>query len=366
MLFHSTPNVSESSAVYLIADVLGKNEETGLQFFDALLAAFETFDEHNRNAPGDKFSNEIEYIIECAIYSIKHGKYPDRADSFFYVYQRIQEYVKIINSSSYGKSIDNLKKCLLFETRRLFSSSNGLEPNMLIQDKILLKRIKIQQFISPLTVDDENTLELFLALAKLFFQASMCINEEKEQNRSMWAFVHFPFDVQAYIHTLSLSKQKIAFEAIFDFAEQLQLNNSDLWQGFLPLFERVLIYNHYESIEIADFLQHISQYNDLFRHYYSILSNSNLNSNTAWNVFLILGGKGVINDDIRKHTYELVQKNKNIECFNTLMNQAVQYLPRISDETNRTKLTKALEIIFDDHMKKLSRNEGKFTANNKV
>ncbi|CAF1600624.1 unnamed protein product, partial [Didymodactylos carnosus] len=179
---------------------------------------------------------------------------------------------------------------ILVHTKQSFFYSNGLEPNFSIQDDNLLKRIKIHEYISSMKVDDDDTVELFLALSKLTLQASLYINEK--QHQFTWiqlikmaktvsftllikkyivyaqVFEQFPFDVQAFIYSIS-STSKFPLQAIYYYAEKLNLKQEELWYQFLSLFEKGFKKGQiqYDNNDIASLLKYISRDDNLFVQY---------------------------------------------------------------------------------------------------
>ncbi|CAF1632474.1 unnamed protein product, partial [Didymodactylos carnosus] len=130
--------ISETSPVYAIGLILG-NDDDRQQFFDSLLAAFETFDQHNQlQKNNEQFIHDIKVLIGYATCSIECDKFNNRGDAYFYLLRRLEEYTMLIRSSTYLKwhedhNIKSLREMILVHTKQSFFYSNGLEPNFSIQ-----------------------------------------------------------------------------------------------------------------------------------------------------------------------------------------------------------------------------------------
>ncbi|CAF1183994.1 unnamed protein product [Didymodactylos carnosus] len=383
------PFVSETSPISQIGIILS-NDDVGQPFFDSIFAAVENFDEHNRENNNTNFTRDVESLIDYTRYSIDCGKFFNRADAYFYLLRRAEEYLTVIKSSAYfswsggDQNFKSLKEMVLINARHLFVETNGLEPSFSVQDANLLKRIKIFDYVSLIEMKDDNSIELFLALAKLSFQSSVYINEqahyltwtqllkkckitvsfgsfikkyfEYEQN-----FKAFPYDVPAFIYSISLTK--FPLHDIFDYIEKLNLKQTELWYLFWPLFEKGVKTGQvqYDNNDIVLLLNHISRDDGLFIQYCTIYY-ENAQIEDGWNVFLQLCETDLKESSRRYLALEVNKKIQNIhlEKFNTLMRLAVQRLKVIENEKTRTTFTMLLETVFTSYAKQITRDYSEY------
>lgn len=347
-------------------------------FFDYTLACFQNYDESNR-ARNDHFSADIEYIIERTTKSLTSPEilklFPQRVDTYFYIYRRVIEYLDWAKESR--DQIKEFERLFYHQLVSTFESTKGCEPNLCATTIDIIKRINIRQHLASIKeIKSFETLNIFFVLCKLSFQASLLIDDRdrlewidifskinhctmslndiiSQYVRYKQGFEHCPLDMTAFIYlirTLHLPKndQISSFEVFKNMADSLNFERRLFFHQFHNEFTYGLNKKLYNFIHIASLLQMLSTHDEqLFRIYLTSYASS-VNIDMMWAMFYHLSKFGDINEIMRHHLSPILTQRMQtipIETFKKYFISLKAYLNEIKDE-NRFGFLNIFEVIF--------------------
>ena len=157
-----------------------KDNITGQEFFDLVHMWFASYDQHNQHYKKRNFRNDVEFIIQNITNNLRvcdnHTLVSDRADGYFYILNRIDEYL-LSQHESINRTIE-FRKLLLEHWGNEFKFSRGTRPSLHLIEKATLQKIDVKRiFTSFGDVDNIPILLQFFAICKLAFQSSKVVDE---------------------------------------------------------------------------------------------------------------------------------------------------------------------------------------------
>jgi len=382
-----------SDAASLFGRLFQENAVEG-EFYDSLVTHFLNFDEFNQDNQNKLFSNDVEYIAQCTINDLTSSKNSkkssQRIDSYFYIYRRIEQYIKI--SKQDYILLHQLRQKIFELLRTIFTTTNGQQPNIYIKDKSLLKEINIFQHLSSIvTIKDQQTLHIFFVLFKLSIQSSIII--DGNQNHFKWkdillkvqeinllledfvgqyiiykdTFQQCPLDMTEFIYLIQKmhpSKQsKISpFITFYRLSQELQFNDVTFFKNFQPIFDHGLKVQRYEMRHISELLVLLSSHDQLFYEYLSIYSLSAGNDG-LWQMYLHLSRISDLNVAMRKHLSTILSKRISTVSFGIFqlhIKSAKECLKQINAK-NRPYFIEIFEQIYNAFVLKEIPDKGYLT-----
>ena len=315
-----------------------KEECVGKEFFDAVFVRFMNFDDQNRRRENRAFYEDVDFITQCFNSSLESqedlAKFKDRIDSYLYVCMRVREYLEIMKKNHYAdaakKNIEKLHELIITNASKIFLETKGLQPNVTINDKELLGRMKLDSYRQAITTVDITNVEKFFCSCKLALQASFLIDPGKvleckwktiikdvrEFKISLEVFIEkyvslrmgfqdFPFDVAGFVELLNRlplvpKSTESLFNRLFTLLTSLALKPEEFLTLFLPIFAKELKSKHYSVVDVGDFLNDLSGNEHFFVEYLSA-SAACADDLTLWKVFLYVCQTKELNEIIQNH-----------------------------------------------------------------
>lgn len=376
----SVENDKPSEAAVCVAEKFNTND-IGLDFLSSTRAAFENFDELNRSERSKTFSEDVDYICQSTIDSLKSktsDKFDDRIDSYFYIYHRLQEYFTMTQKTeSFEKSAtSNLEKFQQKFYEMLvssFVSSKGTKPNLCSKDEDVLKHIDITGHLLSIKTIDTQTMNTFLVLCKLLMESLL------EHNRPKWidilsniddiklslqdfithysnyreAFQEYSIDMPTYIYLIQRlhPPKQIStspFGIFIQCLRKLKLTAPEFFELFQPLFVKGIQENYYEVEYVNKFFHMIRVDEPCFYKYLTIYS-SNVNTDDLWNLFIYLCTTVDINDVIKRHFTGILTiriSTVSVEAFSQYAKLAEEALTEMKADA-RSSFLEIFEEIYD-------------------
>jgi len=359
-------------------------------FYDSLVTCFVNFDEHNQAQLNRLFSNDVEYIVKCTIDDLTSSKNlkksSQRIESYFYIYRRIEQYIKISKQSD--TILHQLRQKLFEMLTTTFSNTKGEQPNICLPNKDLLQEINIFQHVSSITIKNEQTLHTAFVLFKLSIQSSMIIYGH--QNRLKWkemlskvqdinfslegfvngylnckdAFQECPLDMPAFIYLIQKmhppkQSKNSPFIMFFQLNRKLNLDDTTFFKEFQPIFNNGLRAQLYSAQHISELLLTLSSHDQLFSEYLSTYSSYVLYEN-LWEMFLHLIKISNRNEIMMKYFGAILTKRISTVSsgtFNQCITSAKEHLKKI-DEKTRSQFIEVFGQIYDAFVLKEIQNKG--------
>jgi hypothetical protein len=387
--------ISESAA--LIARVFDDDCD-GQTFFNSVVAHFDNFDGSNLDYKNETFSNDIDFIAQSTLTSLTPSKNSlrigNRSDSYFYTYRRIEEYMTMAMQSAstqWGKRLEtnlkDIRQALLEQMTFTFTTTKGLEPNICIYDRDLLRHMDIRQHLALITeVDKVEKLNTFFTLSKLSFQSSISLDDEnllrwidilsKVQFTKLYltdlvssyigykqAFEKFRLDMPAFIYLIGkMHPQKDNKASPFPFfiscLESLELEKNAFFDQFQPIFAVDVKVERYIFQHIAGLFGYLIQREQLFHKYFTLYARNTTDTN-LWDMFLCLIVKIDLKGIDPKQFSSIIAERistTSVDIFLRYMGSALKCSAEIKDES-RPNFMKLLEIIFDAFIEKKLRDD---------
>ncbi|CAF2154939.1 unnamed protein product [Rotaria magnacalcarata] len=334
-------------------------------FFDVVFSRFENYDQSNQAHGNRTFSEDIDFIIQCAIDSLTSSEHLSRHSKqihvFFYIYRRTAEYNEYKRRCN--AQVKEFQEKLLERLGHVFESTKGCDPNLSTTNKDRIERIDIRQHLATVTeIKDIGKLNIFFALCKLSFQSSLVINSNirlqwidivwniRQWNISLIdfiarylecksAFEHCPLDITALIYltrTVKLSKSvdMPPFDILHNFLNELKLDFKEFYNQFLIIFDEGIKKMFYKQSYVCQLLRILSTEEDLFTKYLSACASS-MSPDQLWGIFLNLSMNGDINEIMQKHLSSILtqrMQNITIETFKRCNGRSNEFLKQIKDE----------------------------------
>ena len=242
----------------------------GIDFFNSLSDLFHSFDESNRTSHNSLFSNDISYIMDSTIESLDStdgwNKFPNRLNSYFYIYRRIVEYLGYIGDQNerdkYLSQSIKFKTIFYNASVYIFQTTRGSQPNVCIMDRSVLERINIHEHLMQFTsIRNTGDLLIFFVLYKLALQSAVIPEDQadfswakilsnvQEINVSMEEMIStflnyretlttFPLDHLAFISLIEkisvIEPNKPVFYTYNSLLQNLNLDIEKFFVDFLP------------------------------------------------------------------------------------------------------------------------------------
>jgi hypothetical protein len=355
----------------------------GQVFFDLVLVNFVNYDELNHAHANANFSADIDFIIQCATTSLTEPehlqRFSMRIDAYFYIYCRLEEYIKINNG--YDSELKKYREILFKELGNVFAATKGMHPNISITEPDMIRRIDIRKHLNMIKeISDKVTLNILLALCKLSFQSDLLLNgnggpqwRDILSKISSWkisptnfislyieykqAFEPFPLDMPAFIYLTSKihppkEVQKSPFVTYFDFLKELNLSPKLFFEQFQSVFVDGVTKKVYKLLHVASIFQILSSSDELlFGNYLSAFS-SKVSDDDLWAMFLNLSESSDINESMQKHfSLTLTQRTQkiSIDKVKNYHKWCMESLKKIKNE-NYEKFLKILQTVIHEFL----------------
>lgn len=378
-----TGTKEKSSSVTSIGDIFNKDEDV-IAFYNSVSSVFHSFDESNRSANNAFFPNDIWYIMKYTIESLEleddSSKFSTRTDSYFYVYRRIVEYLNYIpdkhTKEKLSQELAELRAFLYDELAYVFYKTMGEMPNVLIQDRSALERINIYEHLMMITtIQDDTELDIFFVLYKLALQSSLICDDHRDYS---WVNIlshlqsinlplefviskfidykqvltTFPLDIPDFINLIEKTRvetKTTIFSTYISLVESLNLDAKIFLDKYLPHLPNWMAQNKkYRNEQIADLLQHVSQWEELFVKYLPHCA-SHMSTDLFWKVSLNLIANLNFSDTMLTHMSLILLEKSNslyINGFINIINPVINTQTTLNDE-KFSNLMKILQTVFD-------------------
>ncbi|CAM4934770.1 unnamed protein product, partial [Rotaria socialis] len=361
-------------------------------FFDVVFSRFENYDQSNQAHGNRTFSEDIDFIIQCAIDSLTSSEHLSRHSKqihvFFYIYRRTAEYNEYKRRCN--TQLKEFQEKLLERLGHVFESTKGCDPNLSTTNKDLIERIDIRQHLATVTeIKDIGKLNIFFALCKLSFQSSLVMSSSI---RLQWmdvlkmcqwnisvidfvsqylecksAFEQCPLDISALIYLTrkaqsSTSVDLPTFDILHSFLNDLNLDYKEFYGRFLSIFGEGIRKPSCKQSKISQLFRILSTEEDLFPTYLSTYA-SGVSPDHLWELFLNLSANGDINEIMQKHLSSILTQRMqyiSIEVFKHYYVCAECCLPKIKDE-NRQVFVGILDTVLQGFLSK-QRNDQSYSC----
>ncbi|CAF1649117.1 unnamed protein product, partial [Didymodactylos carnosus] len=185
-IFGPNPNENITDLVEPLLHLLetGNDGDESPVFLDKVYASFNEFNEQHRLLSRSKsYEVDLRMIIGSTIDNIENKKFMNCPDVYFYLYRKIDEYSNSYYISTVSNETKKFKSTLLLYIHKTFKSSLGSAPDLTTTNAVTIQQMKISQFLPQMSLAfaDQNwneTVELYLALCKLTFQAATLTNDK--------------------------------------------------------------------------------------------------------------------------------------------------------------------------------------------
>lgn len=384
-----TISASAKSIIEQIFD--DKSEQQG--FFDLTLSSFEHYDASNRPQTNEHFLADIEFIIHCTTASLTTPEHVNlfsrRVDAYFYIYQRVLEYLLIAKESP--EQMNEFKNQLYLQLALAFDSTEGREPNLYVSDQNLVKKLNIQQHLASMkSISDIKMLSLFFVLCKLSLQSSFKVDGN---NHIQWinifertsiyhmsirdiiqqyiqkkeAFKQFPLDIPTFIYLfrkigIPNAHRQLPIEFFIEVNKTLGFNHKIFFEQFYPVYNQNLRNQRYDTDSIANLLYFLGNNDEQLFARYATSYSSNGDIDGLWNVILFFMKKDDINQIIQRQFGSVfIQQIQNIPIasFERYFRSVMEFLEPDKAE-NRPNFLKLIEQIFQSFLHKQLNHEQYF------
>ncbi|CAF0904066.1 unnamed protein product [Adineta ricciae] len=367
------PSKAVTLLLQLFMDPAGEQE-----FFDLVYARFEAYDESNRLVVNERFSADIDIIIQCTKESLDTPEFsalfPRRISAYFYIYRRVKEYIRQASISQ--DHIKPLRNCFQEKMIHLFTSTRGIEPNLAVINRDIVTKIEIGGHLSSVKeINDTQTLAIFLCLCKLYFQSLPLIGElggpmlwtRTLSQVQVWkmslketiefylqhkrAFEQCPLNESGFAYLArKLHPEKNSstspFESFMEMLEQLSLDHKGFFLEYKPVFQERMYSRLYEWSHVVSLLSMLSKREELYGVYLPIfMSGGDLYD--SWEKFILICKCGDMNEIIQNHlTKVLIQRTQNESAYEFMRSHEIakKSLEQVKEE-NRPYLMKILEEV---------------------
>ena len=358
-------------------------ENDDISFFDSVLARFDNFDQMNRIHGNKGFSDDVEFIVECVTASLSSTelsqKFPNRIDSYLYMFRRIEEYLIVVKQKSYWtRSLENnikkLKDAIIELATKIFITNKGLQPNLSTNNKELLKKMNIIQYLLCISKIDGQTINTFFVMSKLSLQSSKLIDDQlqwkhiianiKEFSLTFQEFIakyidyelafrEFQLDLSGFLELVrsnhpTKQSPESPFTIFMRLCRLLNLSTEDFFEQYRIIFENRLKQKCYVILHISEFLIHVGRHDRIFGIYFSTYAD-NVDLDNLWNMSVYLCINSELNEIIQKH----LTSKLTYRTMNAPMNDFLRYT-KLSREAKtqmkeifRPRFLTIFEKIFD-------------------
>ncbi|CAF1115313.1 unnamed protein product [Rotaria magnacalcarata] len=379
VLSYVTPEKEVSDHAKTVQNIFN-NYTAGQEFFDLVYAWFENYDQHIQYLRNKSFYTDVKFIIQLAAESLKTSEdlhlFPQRVDTYLYMFHRINEYI-----ASQGRPIDQMnefRKILLERLGSEFKSSEGANPNFCIKEREMMKKIDVKQHLSAFTdINCIQTLMNFFAMCKLAFQSSQIVEEtnclqwkDALTTTKQWkislqdfvsqytqykeSFTQFPFDASAFVYLIrvmypSKSKHPISFEIFRDTLTKLKLDYQAFFSEYCVLFGENVKQTFYEYDYIDTLLVVLRSLNndDLFGTYLQTYA-LNTNFNKFWGLVLHFSQNHDLSDQMQHALAPILKaqaEKMSLPMFNDCCQMTKNTVQKIRPQ-NRARTARVLQILF--------------------